>query len=868
MKNESLSDSVLLSTKLKMPSPRHGYIIRHELFSVLERSHSMKVVYVKGAAGTGKTTLVSSFVRESGLRNASWITLDETNNNAFSFWHYFAAAAKNFLGDLFEDILSLLRSNFETSHIQNLLAMMINCLCGDDDYYIILDDFQCIKDKTLIGTLEFFIKSMPDNLHLIMLSREDPLLYLGELAVSGKLLFIDGNMLRFSKEESMKFLKETLQLSDSEDDLMRMNNFAEGWIGGLQLVAAAGGNKNSLLNAAGSAVAADYLTREIFRMLADDERRFLIATSILPYFDKEISTYLIGDMDFAIIVKSLIGKNLFITCIDEEAGIYRYHNILGEYLKQQFSLLSKESQAAYRRKAAEILEMKGDKEEAVYQLYKAEDYKEAMKLLKRMDETVEAWALIDKLPIDYLLADINFSLQCLMYNFGIINIARCYEISTALYEREEYKGIRGFLQYLFQYTAPKGPANLSIPKPLSVEDINNLVLSPVAQSLLFFENANILLDYKDYENAGIYTDKAIETGGKSNIFVYFYSISTKAQILEETGRLNESLGIYTQMKDYIRSLRTMDALAYNYYIGIIGVYHKRMDELNSRRALEAVNEIITNGCIPQDIIAVGYDYHAAEHELLFGDPEKGADIINRIINGIFSRNFRQIDRLILNMYSQNLLSDEISAHFVEEVETTGLKKSSFTSQILYSRIMFDSGYKEKAEKVIENILSFARERKNMLRLVEADLLKIRFLSSDPKNHERIISNLLREAVYYAFNDRIIQPFFLDKKLLGPYLEKLLKSDAANLNKGEHQFVVDVLKIIAGNFQQNSKETLSSRELEVLKELAKGLTNPEIADNLCISLSTVKTHINNIYGKLQVSSRLSAVKEAQKSGILY
>ncbi|HBW34196.1 MAG TPA: helix-turn-helix transcriptional regulator [Desulfosporosinus sp.] len=63
------------------------------------------------------------------------------------------------------------------------------------------------------------------------------------------------------------------------------------------------------------------------------------------------------------------------------------------------------------------------------------------------------------------------------------------------------------------------------------------------------------------------------------------------------------------------------------------------------------------------------------------------------------------------------------------------------------------------------------------------------------------------------------------------------------------------------------ELLSERELEVLRLLAAGLSNEEIGNSLFISLGTVKWHVKNIFGKLEVKNRVQAVARAQQMGVL-
>lgn len=80
-----------------------------------------------------------------------------------------------------------------------------------------------------------------------------------------------------------------------------------------------------------------------------------------------------------------------------------------------------------------------------------------------------------------------------------------------------------------------------------------------------------------------------------------------------------------------------------------------------------------------------------------------------------------------------------------------------------------------------------------------------------------------------------------------------------------------VKIFQDNFSINTEaiQTLkiSSRELEVLQLMAKGLSNQEIADALFVSLHTIKTHNANLFEKLDVKRRTQAVEVAKKLQII-
>lgn len=869
------NDLPLLSTKLKMPAPRRDYIIRRALFEKLSCCSDMGVIFVCGGAGTGKTTLLSTFIRETELENVGWLTLDVSNSNVYSFWYYFAEAANKFLGKD-DDFLTLLRSAFDASHMEGLLTLLINRLFSEEDYYIVLDDIHCIKDAALMRTLEFFIGAMPENLHLFMLSREEPPVYLGSLAVSGRLQYIDGRQMQLSQEEGMEFLKQTLKLNCSEKELTQLNTYAEGWIGGLQLAAAAqkaGRNSGALLQAGGG-IAAEYLSREIFESLTPDERDFLLVTGFPAYFDADLCGRLFQNFtqtDFNEMMEKLTQKNLFIICIDEKSGIYRYHNILSDYLCIEYSHLPEERRKALFTNSAIAFEERGDLVESLREFCIAMDYKNVMRVAHNMEGSIEAWCYLNQVPLDELIEDADLAAQCLLYNFGILNARRCRTLYEKL--RERYEGTDTF--HVIQFAEAYVSANTGcLPQyqALTVGQIEALHFGPATKSMVFVQNANVLMEHLQYKEAERCINLADKICAGSNIFVQIYIINERAQIFEETGRLNKSLVCHSKAAELFKSPAMMVGIEVNSHIGLTGVYMRRMELDIAEKLLTEAQAMLSrlHGHLP--IVDMALACHLAELKLLRGEAAAGSANIDGILSELPALNILNLSRLVHELCCEGLLKRELGEAFLQDLEKAENYQIQPFMRLLRARILFENDQTENALQETDNVMTFARAQKNYLRLVEANLQKIYMLSRCSKSPEqnRRIKNLLREAVYYAYENRIFMPFYLDRQTILPLLREINAQDFAksNFSCEESQFIKDAAAICSNTaVSAREQEILSARELDILNELAGGFTNREIADKLCISQATVKTHVLNIFGKLGVSSRLLAVEEGRKRELI-
>lgn len=333
----------LIKTKLIAPVPRKNYIKREELTNELDNIFDYKVTIVKGAAGSGKSTLLSSFIKDKKLKHIKWINLDQDNNEIYSFWYYFIEAVSDYLPGESEKLISNLNGMVKSEEILDIISYIINKICIEEDILIVFDDYHYIKDKTLNCSVEYLIKYSPQNIHYAFLTREEFPIYLGELRVRDEILEIDETKLRFSKSECSDFMHNTLKLNLSEEAMNKIFTISEGWIGGLQFTALALKNKGHIekINVLNKYVI-EYLTEEILRGLNSREREFLIKTSILKYFNADLTNYVLEINDSVNIINSLIDKNLFIITLNEEETVFRYHHLFNEFLNISFNKLDVE----------------------------------------------------------------------------------------------------------------------------------------------------------------------------------------------------------------------------------------------------------------------------------------------------------------------------------------------------------------------------------------------------------------------------------------------------------------------------------------------------------------------------------------------
>ncbi len=851
-----------ISTKLKIPAPRKNYIKREGLFERLSGIPEYRMVLIKGAAGSGKTTLLASFIREKSLSSVKWITLDSDNDNTFSFWYYFIEAVKDCLGSVKEDVISLFDAVIQKDDVERLISILINELDTAGDIIVVLDDFHNISDGYLLETIEYFIKHVSGNVHMILLTREEPAFYLSDLAMSGRLLLIDEEDLKLSRDEGECFLRDTLRVDLKDEILSEINELSEGWIGGLQLVALASAGKKSavikdirVLNK----YVVEYLSREIIDSLHDREKEFLVKTSILSYFNETICNKLLGISDSGDIIEGLLDKNLFLINVDEDSGTYRYHNIFSEFLKLRFSKLGEDEKTGLHLKASKILSKLGDHDESVRHLMETGRYKEALEVIELMDQSFKGWVYLSRIPLEYLKDNRDMAIQRLFYHYYNSEVEELKNLFDTF--KEEMERDDEYWKVLKISKSILIDLNLKT-DIMSLDEIENMNFSGMTKAVIFLKTAAFLYIQFKFNESLAFVEKASEIeSALNNPYVRISILNVRSGAKEEMGDLLECEKIYEEIFELIEKYKILSHMSMNFYVGITGIFLKsaRLD-----KAEASLNKAVQNAGRDNIYIDAGYLYNLMELKLLKGEKKEACEAAKQLLEHEMYQELLFASGLIKYLLYLDIMTPGMADKYLKACEECGTEYLRIEDKLAYSRVLYFKGREREALEIVDTLLQIMRINKIKFKLVEALLFKMNILNKNRDLKRKELTDLLREAVYYSYENRIISPYILEWETVKAYMGYFRDERVNDLSIKEKGFISEITGICESD---KANGLLSGRETEVLYEMSTGASNREIAERLCISVATVKTHIINIYSKLQVGSRVEAVDRAKKEGFL-
>jgi LuxR family maltose regulon positive regulatory protein len=376
-----MSTALLVTKFFAPPRPAHD-ISRPSLSKRLDEGMSRKLTLVCAAAGFGKSTLVSQWAQDCPFPSA-WLSLDVEDRNPNRFLEYLVASLEVISQTVGKGLATMLRSSPPAS-AETVLTLLVNQLSKiPGKLVLVLDDYHLAAGPAVNEVLTFLLDHMPAQLHVVIASREEPEISLGKLRVSGQLVEIRQQDLRFGVEEADAFFNQGGDVRLSKSQVSALEARTEGWISGLKLAAQSlrmhRDPEAFVASFTGShQFVQDYLIEEVLRQQSPDVQSFLLRTSVLDRLCGPLCDAVLQNHGGEDILHQLDQANLFIVPLDSERRWYRYHHLFSDLLRQR---LGQKESAPLHHCASQWYEEQGMEFEAFHQATLANDLPNAMRLI-------------------------------------------------------------------------------------------------------------------------------------------------------------------------------------------------------------------------------------------------------------------------------------------------------------------------------------------------------------------------------------------------------------------------------------------------------------------------------------------------------
>lgn len=386
------AQDALLASKLHVPRLQPGFVARPRLIARLNDELARRLILVCAPAGFGKTALLAAWAA-SGQRLVAWLSLDEGDDDPARFWRHVAAALERARPGISGRVAPLLRQPSPQS-FDGVITAVINELAAqpdDDPVPLVLDDYHLIGSQAVHAGVAFLLEHLPPGMRLVIATRSDPPLRLGRLRARGGLAELRASDLQFSTEEATTLLREAAGPAArplTSTAVAVLTAKTEGWAAGLQLVGLSLQNQDD----PGAFVAAlsgshrhvlDYLAEEVLDRQDPQVRGFLLETSVLDQLSGDLCDAVTGRDGGQAMLEGIERAGLFLLPLDEVRGWWRYHHLFADLLRGRLEAEQPGRAVALHRAAAAWSAEHGLIDEAVRHASAAGEHRLGAELIER-----------------------------------------------------------------------------------------------------------------------------------------------------------------------------------------------------------------------------------------------------------------------------------------------------------------------------------------------------------------------------------------------------------------------------------------------------------------------------------------------------
>jgi LuxR family maltose regulon positive regulatory protein len=898
----------LAETKYHPPILREDIIPRQHLLNDLRSllsSHPLTLL--SAPAGYGKTTLLATLYSIPDL-TLGWLSLDEEDNDPARFLTAFIATLQRLdptYGVTAQSLLTSLPS--PGAEAWRVMSVLINDVLetASNPFTLILDDLHQISEANIFAGLNYLLEHMPSNMHLVVSSRRDPPLALARMRARGQVAELRLAKLRFTDEEAMTFLNDRLGLDISPGDVNLLQSRTEGWAVGLRLLAGSldqvtspADRRNFIQNLAQiDSHIFDFLAEEVFSSQEPAVKDFLLKTAILPELTTALSKAVTERDDAGSMLDRIYRRNLFLVKRGIHAGhelssdnspqipnppnsqiTYRYHDLFSEFLRYKLQQERPESIPDLHLRAARA---QSDPSQAVVHYLAAERWVEAAEIIEQIGADMFTRGYLDTLTrwINTLPASVREGHPRLLHY-----------LSNCAFWKGTWPDVEPLLERALQGFEDAGD------EAGQGEVLANLATFGIVQA--------------DYERSGFLLDQALTYPTPPHIRVQ--SLLGRASLKMEWGDWEQAEQDFKAAMALIEQDGQLDLLhlvTFPFFDPGFAFLPGGLEHLERicRQARTLVGDQVSPLHLMVEEMTTTLLLFRGQLEAAIRSGERALALQERL----GGHPFLGIEADLFLIVAHSALGDfdpivpKLDSLF-EGVELTSSPIVD-TMDLLFGvgRVRWLQGRLEEANEIYNQMLTIEDPRRDVpaARMCRAWMWSLLEMA---KGHYSEAERTLRQPEVLEQNDRrstisgstrlMLARLYLvqnqrDEALreLAPvldYHEKLgipftilvegqsiVPLLRLAIERGVHEtyaaYLLDLLRATGEPrpvYVPKSGESLTPREVEVLRLVMAGHSNQAIAEQLFISVWTVKSHLTQIYRKMDASSRTQAIARAHQLGI--
>lgn len=291
---------MLIPSKLSRPVRLDHTVVRERLLAKLSGVNNFRLALITSPAGYGKTTLVSQWA--AGKNDLGWYSLDEGDNQQERFASYLIAAIQQATGGHCTTSEAMVQKRQYASLTSLFAQLFIELAEWHRPLYLVVDDYHLISNPAIHEAMRFFLRHQPENLTLVVLSRNLPQLGIANLRVRDQLLEIGSQQLAFNHQEAKQFFDRRLSSPIEAAESSRMCDDVAGWATALQLIALSARQNNNSAHQSARRLAginashlSDYLVDEVLDSVDLGTRHFLLKSAILRSMNDALIVRVTGE---------------------------------------------------------------------------------------------------------------------------------------------------------------------------------------------------------------------------------------------------------------------------------------------------------------------------------------------------------------------------------------------------------------------------------------------------------------------------------------------------------------------------------------------------------------------------------------------